>query len=565
MPVIEQQVTYSSSVAPVNSTGAFYYFWQVLEEDGITPINPPTSKFTITTSTNASQFGIIWHTPGNYRLKLRINQASCNEDTDTTTPVVVIGDNVIPTQCKNFTYVGGSLGGTVSYTFCDGVSVETVAVDPGEQASLCCLESPAPVFTGTVTGNFTGDCNPTKTYNKDILLSYWLQDPNDFINCDTDSYLFPNCNPNGYNNTLASNGAKGRIKSYVNRGQIKPPFYATYHPVKTISTNDGSFGQTDYNVRFDQTAFDRTMAFCYEAGVTGIEFYFYDNDSDVGEHIDFNQNTTSPFALALKYCYALGGLGYYAKTTMDRIISHMAQDRYYKVGNRPVITIDAPQNSKFHVDRYIEQSGATWNVDSNEPGGGYWTQNPGYTGAILFSPASGFVRASGNTPNRRFIEYIQQTYSALHGGIIPYLVVEGTFFYYEDSENFGQDAISAYTLPHPDFNTDHSYQALINYNLSKLNSIPNKIVPTITSGISNLNINGQQPNYVDVPTDSELENHFELVNNWNIANPTKADFDKIYSLGETGEGGKAIFLPKKNPDGSIDKKYINILKKVLTT
>lgn len=564
MPIIEQITSYSSTYFPVNSTGGMLYDWGIYLDDNVTPANSSHYTLEVGSSLSDEEIHLRWHIVGDYKIRLNVTQENCGIFKNSNVlSVNVTGDSITPVGCVNFSYSGGASGGTISYTFCDGISVETVAVAPNEQSSLCCLESPAPTFTGTVTGSVAGDCTPVSTYNKDVILSYWLQDSNDFHNCSPGDPLYPNCNPNDYDTSLRSNGAEGRLKSYIRRDLLKPPFYAEFHEVRTIGDNTGFTGQTDYNVRFDQQAFDRTMAFIYETGVKAVELYFYDDDSDVAEHITYNQTTSSPFALALKYCYALGGLGYNVVPTMNRIVDHMGQSRYYKINNRPVLTIDGPEGQKFHVDRYIEQSGATWNVDANEPGGGYWSQNAGYSGQILFEPTAGFVRASGNTPNKRFIEYIVQRYSALNGGVIPYLVIEGTFFYHDGSGGFNQDAVSAYLNVHPTFNNDHSYQALINYNMSQLGSITQKIVPTITAGLNNIKKDGQEPNYVNTPTEGELLNHFDLVNAYALG--SNVDAVKSYSVGESGECGQSNFLPRKNPDGSYDKTYINILKKAITS
>jgi hypothetical protein len=563
MPILEQIVTYNSSYFPANSTGSKSYTWAIYLSDGVTLAN--NTHYTLVNGTlpSSANINVQWHTVGDYKVKLTITQNECGSTTVSPPfDVPVTGDNVLPVGCVTYNYTGGGSGGTISYTFCDGISTETVAVAPGEVSSLCCLENPAPTITGTVTATLGSSCNPVSTFGKDMVLSYWLQDCNDFINCDADNYLFPNCNPHNYDTGLQSNSAEGRLKSYNRRDLLKPPFYANYHSVRNITNNQGFTGPTDYSVRFDQAAFDRTMAFVYEAGVKAVELYFYDDDSDVSEHIRYNQTTTSPLALSVQYCYALGALGYNSVTTMDRIVSHMAQSRYYKVGNRPVITVDNPEGDKFHVDRYIEASGATFVVDINEPGGGYYTQNPGYSGTIIFGPASGYVRSSGNTPNRLFLEYIKSRYAALNGGVIPYSIIEGTFFYHSGSGSFGQDAVSAYSVPHPTFNNDHSYQTLIDYNISQLTAMgTTAVVPTITAGFNNVKRDGQDPNYVNTPTEAELIAHFNAVKNANTNSP----FYKSYSLGEAGESGQSNFLPRKNPDGSYDKTYINILKKILTS
>lgn len=397
---------------------------------------------------------------------------------------------------------------------------------------------------------------PIRTYPKDIVLSYWLQDCNDWYNCDPINPYSPNCNSFGY--VGQSNGAMARIKNYMRRDLTMPPFYATYHAVKTISGNDGNYGQTDYNVTFNQAAFDKCLEYAYECGAKAFDFYFYDNDADVSEHIRFNQTTTSPYKDSVQYYYTMGSFGYTAVTTMNRIVSHMAQSRYYKINNRPVLAIDNPSEKKFHIDRYILQSGATYN-----PSGDYYTQNAGYNGPIKFFPESGYVRASGETPVKNFFDYMNGQYLALYQQSI-YLITQGPFYYQDGNDpTFTEDAISAYSVPPPNMESDHTYSNLVTYNINTLNSIlatNQTIVPVITTGFENIYIGGQEDNYTNAGTPAEIIDHMNRVKDVVRANSSKIPFVKIYSFGETNEAGGGALVPRKNSNGTIDKENITAVR-----
>ncbi len=401
---------------------------------------------------------------------------------------------------------------------------------------------------------------PIITYPKDIVLSYWIQDANDWLNCDPINPYYPNCNSFGY--IAQSNGAMGRIKNFMRRDLTKPPFYATYHPVKSIVGGDGSTGDTDYNVTFNQEAFDKTLAYAYECGAKAFEFYFYDNDADVSEHIKFNQTTNSPYKDFVQYHYAIGSMGYTAVTTMNRIVSHMSQSRYYKINKRPVLVIDNPNEKKFHTDRYILQSGATLKYDNVE-NVNYYEQNADYTGPIKFFPEPGYVRSSGETPFQNFIEYINSQYKALHKQNV-YLITQGSFFYQDRNDTvLNEDAVSAYSAPPPNMTTDHSYSNLVAHNISTLNTIlasGQRVVPVITTGFENIYINGQVEYYTNAGTPAEIIEHMNSVKDIVRANLDKIPFVKIYSFGESNEAGGGALVPRRNLDGSIDKTMITAVR-----
>lgn len=413
---------------------------------------------------------------------------------------------------------------------------------------------------------------PTRTYPKDIVLSYWLQDCNDWLNCDNINPDFsgtPPCNPNGYVGT--SNGADARIKSkmYRNSNSLNPPFYSTYHATKSIGTQvvngvvGGVIGEADYNVTFNQLAFDKCLEYAYKCGAKAFELYFYDNDADVSEHVKLNQTTTSPYKDHVQYCYAVGSLGYNAVTTMNRIVSHLQQNRYYKIDGRAVLTIDEPSQSKFHIDRYILQTGATF---INEDGG-YWRQNADYNGEIRFSPATGFVQSSGSTPNSLFVEYIKSQYKAATTKDL-YVITQGAY-YYDNGTTIASDAVSAYSLPPSNWVNDHSYSNLITYNINTLNerfATSQNVVPVITTGFANLWAGESSPRqgYVDAATDNQIIEHMDKVKTVVKANSSKVPFVKIYSFGETAECGSSALIPRKLSNGNIDESKITAVRTAIS-
>lgn len=404
---------------------------------------------------------------------------------------------------------------------------------------------------------------PTYTYPVDVVASYWLQDTNDWVNCDSINPNYPNCVLPGY--AGVSNGAKARISNYNLRSLTKPPFYAEYQPVHSINDNIGNSGNTDYNVNFNQIAFDKVLEYTYGAGIKALEFYFYDSDADVAEHIGYNQTTSSEYAADVKYFYAFGSFGYNASTTIDRIVSHMSQSRYYKIGNRPVITLDNPEENKFHVDRWIESYGATYHDTGQEQ---YYTENPGYSGQIIVAdrngpaPAIGFVPASGLTSSKIMIDNIRARYAALNSGVDPYLIVQGAYYYHDGSGGYSHEAVSAYSLPPVNnWSSNHSYSNLINFNINALSNIINnttkKVIPCITLGFINGDINGQLANYSDSATPAQLIDHTNQVKAFVQANLANVPFIKYYSLGETIECGSGALVPRKNLNGTIDKSMLN--------
>jgi hypothetical protein len=284
----------------------------------------------------------------------------------------------------------------------------------------------------------------------------------------------------------------------------------------------------------------------------------------VADAIKLNRITTSPYKDFVKFFYDLGGLGYHAKVTMDRIVSEMGSARYYRVGLQPVLTVTDPTTSKFHVDRFILASGATFIDTGTEQ---YYTQNPGYSGPILFEAASGFVQSAGNTPILTMVEYMKTRYAAMHAGVQIYLILAGGYFYYDGPEL--KNATSGYTILPTTFSSDHTYQSLVNHNMGELMTLlgaSKTVVPVLVTGCENFNINGRGPGYIVGGTPSEITAYLgqlkALINSG--ANINFIPFVKTYNIGETVEGGLSAPIPKKLPNGTIDTSIMDAIQTGLT-
>lgn len=401
---------------------------------------------------------------------------------------------------------------------------------------------------------------PSGKFPVPVSISYWNQVPNDWVNCTQDNWRYPSCNFNGYDINLESNGARGAMALYSSIGtksESKPPFYSDYISTIDITSKvngGGVVGKTNYTAKFDQDAFNKTMQYVENAGINIVNFYFYDTDADVAEHITYNQSTTSN----ISYHYTLGSLGYNAKTTMDRIISHMQQSRYYKISGRPVLENEEPSGMLFHVDRYIERAGATFINDGNEQ---YWKQNEGYNGTILFEPANGFVKASGNTSKQRCIEYINEQLKKVLGTSL-YTINSGGYFYYSDG--LPSDAVGTYLLTSSEDQTTHNYASLIKESVQRASEVKGNIVPNITLGFGNIHYNGQVAGYLYPATKSEILEHISRIKDFVNKNKERVPIVKFYSLGELGECGAGAALPRKNIDGSIDTSILDWIKEAIS-
>lgn len=435
------------------------------------------------------------------------------------------------------------------------------------------------------SGGRVGPETPIVTYPKDVFLSYWLGDPNDWKNCNSINPNYPDCNPviSGqqaidagrtvkYNPNAKTIGGETRIKTKARRDLTKPVFYSEYQAEETITNNNGESGLTDYNIKLTQAAYDECLEYCFESGAKGFNIYFYDEtDADVAEHIPLNRNSTSQYAPYVKFYYTLGSLGFRANPTIDRIVADMSNSRYYKINNKPVINIDTPEDTKFHVDRWILQSGATFHDDGTEQ---YWTQNSGYSGPIYIAdrngaaPAANTVPASGETPVMTIYQEISNRYASANGGVTPWMYISGGYFYHDNSGVSGNQATGAYCLPPSDFNVNHSYSNAITFSENQLNSVVanRNVIPTITTGFNNIGITGQQATYVDTPSAGELIDHLNRIKNIikSGTNASRVPFVNVYSFGETTEAGGGALVPRKNPDGSIDKSMITAVRTALT-
>lgn len=392
-----------------------------------------------------------------------------------------------------------------------------------------------------------------------LVVSWWLGDSNDWFNCSSDSWLYPNCNPAGYKGR--TNGGESRLKISAHLDKTLPPFYAHWLPLPLmIGNNDQSNlfnGLAKFNVKFDQAAFDKSLEYIYEAGIDVVDFYFYDpKDADVAEHVKYNMTTANYRAQKVKYYYTLGSLGYEAKVNLDLILQQMGTQRYFKQNGKPVLCIDSPSDSKFHIDRYILSEAATFVQDENES---YYKQIGNYEGPILFSPATGYVKASGLTPVRIMLDYLKAQCRQMFG-LEPYIIAQGGWFYYSQNDII-HDAISAYTLPPTNFGVNHTYQNLINFNIDQLNGMGSKIVvPVITTGFENIWVDGQRAAFSNSATPNELKQHMTLVKNWITAHPGLVPFVKIYSFGETSEAGSGALVPRLKLDGGIDDSMIKAVR-----